>query len=56
VAALREYALDLRIDAAGYHEDVRHAVVVEILEAGAPADVACLDFQARGRPEGFPRG
>ena len=37
--------LDFGVDAAGHHEQVGQAVVVEIDDAGAPADVARLDAE-----------
>src|SRR4029077_4272006 len=40
VCVLRQLALDFRVDVAGHHEDIGVTVVVEIDDAGSPADVA----------------
>src|SRR5690348_7516306 len=39
---------DLWIDVAGGHEQVGIAVVIEVDDSGAPADVASFDAEARG--------
>src|SRR5437879_11921029 len=49
VRVLGELLLDLRVNMAGRHEQVRIAVVIQINNPRAPTHVTRLDPQARGR-------
>ena len=42
-----QFLLDLGIDQAGHGEKVRQSVVIEILHPRAPADISCLNAEAR---------